>query len=106
MNAVEVPEAMNVQQIDRKRFLDHIRAVEEAFPLHFVGLLPRWTAAHVPEEDAIDLLAEKRTGLSLLSLAGAEIELSERLGRPVGIVLVSGLRGEEGQRVKASARPL
>ena len=97
---------MNVQQIDRKRFLVHLQAVEEIFPLHFVGLLPRGTAAHVSEEDAIDLLAEKRSGLSLLGLAGAEIELSKRLGRPVGIVLVSGLRGEEGQRVKASARPL
>lgn len=97
---------MNVQQIDRKRFLDYLQAVEERFPLHFVGLLPRGTAAHVVEEDAIDLLAEKRSGLSLLSLAGAEMELGRRLGRPVGIVLVSGLRGEEGQRVKASARPL
>jgi len=99
-------EVMNVQQIDRKRFLDHLQAVEERFPLHFVGLLPRGTAAHVAEEDAIDLLAEKRSGLSLLGLAGAEIELGKRLGRPVGIVLVSGLRGEEGQRVKASVRPL
>jgi hypothetical protein len=99
-------EIMNVQRIDRKRFLDHLQAVEERFPLHFVGLLPRGTAAHVREEDAIDLLAEKRSGLSLLGLTGAETELGRRLGRPVGIVLVSGLRGEEGQRVKASARPL
>jgi predicted nucleotidyltransferase len=97
---------MNVQQIDRKRFLDHLHAVEEEFPLHFVGLLPRGTAAHVFEEDAVDLLAEKRPGLSLLSLVGAEIELGKRLGRPVGIVLVSGLRGDEGERVKVSARPL
>ena len=47
---------MNVQQVDRKKFLDHLREVEEKFPLHFVGLLPRGTAAHVPEDDAIDLL--------------------------------------------------
>ena len=97
---------MNVQHIDRHKFLDHLRAVEEKFPLHFVGLLPRGTAAHVFENDAIDLLAEKREGLSLLSLAGAEIDLAGRLGRPVGIVLVSGLRGDYGERVKASARPL
>jgi hypothetical protein len=97
---------MNVQQIDRRRFLDHLHAVEERFPLHFVGLLPRGTAAHVFDEDAIDLLAEKREGLSLLGLSGAEIDLAKRLGRPVGIVLVSGLRGDYGERVKASARPL
>jgi hypothetical protein len=97
---------MNVQQIDRRRFLDHLHAVEERFPLRFVGLLPRGTAAHVFDEDAIDLLAEKREGLSLLGLSGAEIDLAKRLGRPVGIVLVSGLRGDDGERVKASARPL
>jgi predicted nucleotidyltransferase len=97
---------MNIQQIDRQRFLDHLHAVEAKFPLHFVGTLPRGTAAHVFEDDAIDLLAEMREGLSLLSLAGAEVELSDRLGRPVGIVLVGGLRGDYGERVKASARPL
>jgi hypothetical protein len=97
---------MNVQQIDRKKFLEHLRAVEDKFPLRFVGLLPRGTAAHVFEDDAVDLLAEKREGLSLLTLVGAEHALAERIGHPVGIVLVSGLRGEDGERVKASARPL
>jgi hypothetical protein len=98
--------AMNVQQIDRGKFLAHLHAVEEKFPLRFIGMLPRGTAAHVREDDAIDLLAEKREGLSLLSLAGAEIDLAERIGRPVGIVLVSGLKGADGERVKASSRPL
>ena len=68
--------------------------------------LPRGTAAHVSEDDAIDLLAEMREGLSLLSLVGAELDLADRIGRPVGIVLVSGLKGADGERVKASARPL
>jgi hypothetical protein len=98
--------AMNIQQTDRRMFLDHLRAVEHKFPLHFLGVLPRGTAAHVFAENAIDLLAERRDGLSLLSLVGAEHDLAERLGRPVGIVLVGGLRGDEGERVKASARPL
>jgi predicted nucleotidyltransferase len=97
---------MNIQQIDRKKFIDHLRAVEQKFPLRFLGSLPRGTAAHVFEDDAIDLLAERRDGLSLLSLVGAEIELGERLGHPVGIVLVGGLRGDYGERIKASARPL
>jgi predicted nucleotidyltransferase len=97
---------MNIQQIDRQKFLDHLHAVEAKFPLRFVGTLPRGTAAHVTEDDAIDLLAETGEGLSLLGLVGAEHELSDRLGRPVGIVLVGGLRGDYGERVKASARPL
>ena len=79
--------------------------MEDRFPLHFVGLLERGSAPHVFGEDAIDLLAEKRDGLSLLGLAKAEVELSERIGHPVGIVLVSGLKGDYGDRVKASVRP-
>jgi hypothetical protein len=97
---------MNIQLTDRKKFLDHLRAVEEKFPLHFVGLLPRRTAAHVFEGDAIDLLAEKLPGLSLTSLTGAEIDLSKRLRRPVGIVLKSELRGREETEVLAQAQPL
>ncbi len=97
---------MNVQQVDRRKFLDHLHAVEGKFPLRFVGLLPRGTAARGFDDDAIDLLAERREGLSLLSLIGAEIDLGSRLGRPVGIVLVGGLHGEEGERVKASTRPV
>jgi hypothetical protein len=96
---------MNVQQIDRGKFLAHLHAVEEEFPLRFVGMLPRGTAAHVFEDDAIDLLAEKREGLSLLGLCEAEVALSARIGRAVGIVLVSGLKGADGERVKASIRP-
>jgi hypothetical protein len=37
----------------------------------------------------------KRAGLSLLGLCEAEGDLADRIGRPVGIVLVSGLHGVE-----------
>jgi predicted nucleotidyltransferase len=97
---------MNIQQVDRKKLLDHLRAVEKKFPVHFIGLLPRGTAAHIFEDDAIDLLAEKLPGLSLTSLTGAEIDLSQRLKRPVGIVLKSELRGREEQEVLAQTQPL
>jgi hypothetical protein len=72
---------MNVQQIDRRKLLSDLRAIEAKFPLRFVGVLARGSAAHVLGEDAFDFLAEKREGLSLLSLTGAEIELSDRLAQ-------------------------
>ena len=97
---------MNVHQIDRRTLLAHLHATEEKFPLRFVGLLPRGTAAHVVGDEAIDLLAEKLHGLSLTSLTGAEIDLSRRLQRPVGIVLKSELKGREATEIPASARPL
>ena len=49
---------------------------------------------------------EKLPGLSLIGLTGAELELSERLKRPVGIVLKSELRGREEREVIAQAQPV
>jgi hypothetical protein len=89
---------MNIPIANRSVLRMHVAAIEDKHPIKIVGLLPRGSAGHVLEDDALDLL---------LSLAGgAEIALGERLGRPVGIVLAGGLRGEQGERVKASARPL
>jgi len=93
-------------RLDREELAKQLKLTEEKFPLHFTGILPRGTAAHVFDLDALDLLAEKRNGLSLLDLAGAEIELTDRLGRPVGIVLESGLKGNDRERVLAQAEPI
>jgi hypothetical protein len=98
--------AMNVLDLDRRNLLGHLQATGKNFHLKFLGLLPPGTAGHVSGDDAVELLAEKQAGISLLDLAGAEIDLSERLGRPVAIILASGLRGDYGDRVKASVRPL
>jgi hypothetical protein len=49
----------------------------------------------VSEENALEFLARRRGDLSLLDLVQAEIDLRDLLGRPVGIVLVSGLRDRE-----------
>jgi predicted nucleotidyltransferase len=57
-------------------------------------------------DDAVDLLAEKLPGLSLTSLTGAEIDLSTRLKRPVGIVLKSELKGREEEEVLGEMQPL
>jgi hypothetical protein len=97
---------MNVHELDRRILLTHLHAVEEKFPLHFVGLLEQGSAPHVFGDDAVSFLAEKEKGLSLLGLAGAEVELSGRLGRPVGIILRSELHGEDAKRILAGLRPL
>ena len=97
---------MNVHQMDRKELLGHLHAVEQKFPIRFIGLLPRGAALHVSGDDAVDVLAEKLPGLSLTSLTGAEIDLSARLQRPVGIVLKSELKGREEEEVLGGTQPL
>jgi hypothetical protein len=86
---------MNAPDINRSILRMHVAAVEARHPIKIIGLLPRGSVGHVSDDNAFEFLAEKRPGLSLLGLAQAEVDLSERLGRPVGIVLVSGLKGRE-----------
>jgi hypothetical protein len=88
---------MNVPDINRSILRMHIAAIEGKHPIRILGLLPRGSAAHVFDDNALDFLAEKRPGLDLLGLSEAEIDLSDLLGRPVGIVLVSGLKGREAE---------
>ncbi len=97
---------MNVHHIDRRVLLAHLHATEEKFQLRFVGLLPPGSAPHVLGDDAVEFLAEKEEGLSLLGLSRAEVELSGRLGRPVGVGLRSELHGSDEKRILAGLQPL
>ncbi len=86
---------MNAPDVNRSILRMHIAAIEAKHPLKILGLLPRGSAAHIFDDNALDFLAEKKPGLDLLGLSQAQVDLRELLGRPVGIVLVSGLKGRE-----------
>lgn len=99
--------AMYAPDINRSILRMHIAAIEAKYPIKILGLLPRGSVGHVAEEpDAMEFLAEKRPGLSLLGLCEAEGDLSERIGRTVGIVLVSGLRDREAEEFPRIAEPV
>jgi predicted nucleotidyltransferase len=97
---------MNAPDINRSILRMHIAAIEAKYPIKILGLLPRGSAAHVFDERALDFLAEKRPGLDLLGLSETEVELSDLLGRPVGIVLVSGLKGREAEEFPRLVEPV
>jgi hypothetical protein len=97
---------MNAPDVNRAILHMHIAAIEAKYPIKILGLLPRGSVGHVFDDNALDFLAEKRSGLSLLGLAGAENDLGEKLGRPVGIVLVSGLRDREAIEFPKIAEPV
>lgn len=98
--------AMNAPDTNRAILRHHVAAIEARHPIKIIGLLPRGSAVHVKEKNALDFLAKKKLGLSLLGVAQAEVDLTEALGRPVGIVLTSEVRGEEAARLSAAAKPL
>jgi predicted nucleotidyltransferase len=97
---------MHVHPIDYAELRNHAAAVEAKYPIKILGVLPRGSVGHLFAVTGIDLLAEMRPGLSLLSLAGAEIELGELIQRPVGIVLVSGLKGREAEVFPRLMQPI
>jgi len=88
---------MNAPEVNRAILRMHIATIEAKYPLKIVGLLPRGSVGHVFDDNGLEFLAEKRPGLSLLGLSGAEVDLGDLLGRQVGIVLVSGLKGREAE---------
>jgi predicted nucleotidyltransferase len=97
---------MNIPVVHRPTLKRHVQAIEVKHPITILGLLPRGSAAHVFDADALDFLAEKRPGLDLLGLCEAEVALADLLGRPVGIVLMSGLKGREAIELPRSLEPL
>ena len=97
---------MNAPDAYRSILRHHVATIEAKYPLKIVGILPRGSAVHVFEDGALDLLAEKREGLSYFGISGAEIDLGDLIGRPVGIVMVSELSGREAVELPASATPL
>jgi hypothetical protein len=95
---------MNAPVIPRAILRHHVATIEARFPLKILGQLPTGAAAHVP--DGLSFLAEKQAGLNLLGLCDAEVALSDLLGRPVGIVLVTGLTGREADEFPRQIHPL
>jgi predicted nucleotidyltransferase len=97
---------MYVHPIDREELRKHAAIIEAKYPIKILGLLPSGSVGHLFAVTGLDLLAEKRSGLSLLELCDAEIALGELIGRPVGIVLISGLRDREAEEFPRLMQPI
>ncbi len=58
-----------------------------------------------PDSD-IDLLVRMQPGRSLLDMGGLLMDLNDLLGVTVDLVSEGGLRGAEGERIRAECQPL
>ena len=97
---------MNIPIPNRSILRMHVAAIEEKYPIKIIGLLPRGSVGHVFDDNALDFLADRKPGLTLLGLSGAEVDLTDKLGRPVGIVLVGGLRDREADEFPKIVEPI
>jgi predicted nucleotidyltransferase len=78
---------MNVAVIDRSALLHHIRTIEARYPLRVLGFVPAEEVRHVEGGADVAFFVEKAGDLSLIELAGAENELTDLLGRRIGLLL-------------------
>jgi hypothetical protein len=76
---------MNAPVIDRSALLHHIRTIEARYPLRVLGFVPADEVRHVEGGAEVAFLVEETGSLSLLDLCRAEVDLSDRLGRRVGL---------------------
>ena len=97
---------MNAPVPHRAILRHHVATVESRHPLKILGLLPAGSVGHVRDASALEFLAERCEGLSYFGLAAAERDLSDLTGRPVGIVLRTGLRGSEAEDFPRLAEPV
>lgn len=97
---------MNAPVIPRAILRHHVATIEARYPLKFLGQLPQDCASYVEGENRMVFLTEKGAGLSLLTLCDAQVELSDLLGRPVELVLVSGLKDREAVELPRLAEPI
>ena len=76
------------------RIRESIHPVAKKYGLRRVYLFGSYARGEADEQSDIDLLIEKGTPLSMLSLSGLRIECMERLGTDVDIVTTSGIEKE------------
>jgi hypothetical protein len=97
---------MNAPVIPRAILRHHVATIEARYPIKVLGQLPQDCASVDQGPNAMVFLAEKRDGLSLLGLSAADVDLGDLLGRPVEIVLVSGLRDREAVELPRLVEPI
>jgi hypothetical protein len=93
---------MDAPALDRPLIRRHLAEVEKAWPIRFLGVLPPGTMGHVTEADSLTFLADAAMSISLLNLATIEVELSDRFGKPVGVLATSALRGNRDGEIRRS----
>ncbi len=97
---------MNAPVIPRAILRHHVATIEARYPIKVLGQLPRDSAAYVEGENRMVFLTEKRPGLNLLTFCDAQVQLSDLLGRPVELILISGLKDREAAELPRLAEPI
>lgn len=88
------------------RNIEAVRAIIDRYPVSNPRLFGSLARGEERTDSDIDILVDKREGLTYFQLGGLSIELEELLGAKVDIVLSNTLRDHVRPSVLRDARPL
>lgn len=97
---------MNAPTIDRGRLRRAVDTIERRYPLTVLGLLPDGIVEHPETGTPVTLLADGGSGLGVLDLCSAEVELQKEVGAPTRILLRGEIEGTSRAAVLGLSRPL
>jgi uncharacterized protein len=89
-----------------ERNIDAVRAIVERYPVGNPRLFGSLARGEERSDSDIDVLVDKREGLTYFDLGGLSIELEELLGTKVDIVLSNTRRDHVRPSALRDARPL
>jgi hypothetical protein len=69
------------------------------YPIREIGVFGSWVRGEQTEDSDIDVLVEFDGPIGLLDVVGLKLDLSDRLGVPVDLVMKDGLKPRIGRRI-------
>ena len=77
--------------------------LKRRYPIREIGVFGSYARGEETPDSDLDLLVDLGPGLTLIDLAGLELELSDRLGLPVELAIKDALKPRIQGRILAEA---
>ena len=73
--------------------------LQRRYPIREIGVFGSWVRGEQTEDSDIDVLVDFDGPIGLLDVVGLKLDLSDRLGLPVDLVMKDGLKPRIGRRI-------
>jgi len=73
--------------------------LRKRYPIREMGVFGSWVRGEQTDDSDIDVLVEFDGPIGLLDVVGLKLDLSDRLGLPVDLVMKDGLKPRIGRRI-------
>ena len=92
---------------DLATILDELRRLQpelkKRYPINEMGVFGSYVRGEQREDSDLDVLVDLGDGMTLIDLAGLELEISDALGLKVDLAMKDALKPRIGKRIFAEA---